>query len=156
MPPLPPSPFPTSPLTKIWMFVVNELAESRWLNKVKGSEHWRGGAVSTQPFTLAELPAIRVTPAGGSWDWADECRWNGPFTLEVRIAVPGTRTSDLLDFWYAVTQAIRPTNELMDRLQPLGPYNITPTSPALRPALICDGQAIESYGIITIKTNVKI
>lgn len=154
--PLPPSPFPEAQLTKVWNFIIREISRSPHLTKVKPFQAWQGGAASVEAFAFDELPALRITPAGGDWRWADECRFDGPFILEVRIAVKGTRASDLIDFWAVVTQAIRPSNELMDRLQPLGPYKITPTAPALRPKLICEGQGIESNGHITILTNVDI
>lgn len=156
MPPLPRSPFPESQITKLWRFVVRELAASPYLARVKTTEAWEGGAVSVLPVTLAELPALRVSPAAGAWKWADECRFDGPFILDVRIAVAGARASDLIDFWSAVAKAIRPTNELMTRLQPLGCYHLTPSAPAFRPRLICDGQAIEAEGQITLLTNVNI
>jgi hypothetical protein len=150
------SPFPESEFTRLWKAVVLRLSTSPYLNRVKGSELWEGGAASTDPFALDELPALRVTPAGGAFTWADECRFQGPLILEIRYAVRGSRASDLFDFWQAVARSLSPTNEFMDILYPLGCYNVTMSAPALRPKLICDGQAIEAEGHITLLTNVSI
>ena len=150
------SPFPESEFTKLWNAVILRLSSSPYLGKVKGAELWQGGAASTDPFSLDEMPALRVTPAAGSFKWADECRFDGPFILEIRFAVRGVRASDLFDFWQAVARALAPSNAFMEILQPLGVYNVTMTAPALRPKLICDGQAIEAEGHITLLTNVSI
>jgi hypothetical protein len=155
-PPLKPSPFPKSQFTKVWDEAILWVSRSPLLAKVKSSETWQGGAREVRPFALEELPSLRIAPAAGAFTWADECRFNGPFILEVKLGVKGTRASDLFDFWQAVAHSLTPTPLFYDTFQPLGVYCIEMSAPALRPVLICENQAIQADGYITLKMNVSI
>ena len=106
------SPIPETEYTRLCNAVNLRLSSTPYLGKFKGAELWQGGAASTDPFALDEMPRrLESRPAAGSFKWADECRFDGPFILEIRFAVRGVRASDLFDFWQAVAPSPwRPSN----------------------------------------------
>lgn len=69
---------------------------------VKTFHLFQGKAGETDEWTLAMLPAIRVSWTGGPMSWAAESIHKASLGLAITIGVPGTNQGDLMDLWEAI------------------------------------------------------
>jgi hypothetical protein len=156
MPSLSESPFPQGQLRTLWEAITLQLTSDPILSGgVQEWQLWTGDTEDVMPVPFIALPALRLTPSGGQFRWSDELSFEGTMILTFDLAVPGTRASDLMDFWECIKNPLAAPDFLTNVLIPLRCWNVTSTAPTIKPGLWGGQQGIESSGVMTLSLNIN-
>lgn len=131
--PIPRLPLPASPHSIAFAAVVARLMRDPTLSAyVRTWRTWQGDTDDGTEPTWEELPWVRLTPGAAPSDWEAVGVTRSPLAVRIETRQEGTRVSDALDLWGAITAALFP-----------GDRSLIPAMNADMPA----GNGVVSYGM---------
>lgn len=67
---------------------------------------WEGRPTDAAEISLAQMPAIRITPAARDPKWSDPVGQKGDLTFDLELWTQGTCSDDISNLWDAIEKAI--------------------------------------------------
>jgi len=162
-----PIPLAKSPRSQIWEKVLATLQASgtplarfvRTFRALEGSVNDLAEGPLGAPSNLTEelMPWLRVSLVGTHAEWLAELQHKSSMIFVFELALPGTRITDLLDYWTAIEQQLFPgDNALLNALIPFGVFSKTIRDPAVTPRLIgSNSHALYAIGQIAFNHTIK-
>jgi hypothetical protein len=135
--------------TSLFRAIVARLRANPDLRRVVVS--WKvfdGSEGDAAPFTLTQLPGVKVYLGHAAAAPATNVRSLSPMTILVELAVAGTNQDDVTNLWGAIEAAVFPGDGTMfATLQDKGGLpNLTLDVPGVTPTKIGDQDALTSVG----------